>query len=496
MKRKLLFTEANSGTKDANNVTLSTLLGAADDKEGQKIIRYIRGESVDGYRVRPDGWKLGDIAYSSPVIWGEMVYVGANDGMLHAFDVNTGEEKWAFIPNNLLAKLKDLTLPEYCHEYFVDLSPKVAEVYVGGFKKTVLVGGERGGGDFFFALDITTAQDPATVQPVWEFTDQFLGESWTFPTVERCWLDGAERWVVFVGSNFNTKDSKGYLFAVDVVTGLKMGKELQLTGAPENSLPSLRAIDFDQDGYADKIFVGALSGPLFLSEIGTKADPSTWGSKTKHLFTAQKDQPITVPTSLSLYRELGQTHVMAYFGTGKYFTLADKDDKTLQSFYAIKDNAVKVGIGGLADQTDASVCTPILTEFGWYMDLNKNPGERVISSSLVLGGYVFFATFQPSDDPCEAGGIARLYVINYDNGCVPAGPVIDADGDGDVDGDDMDDMIDGRSIDIGYGVPSDIIFDPTESTIIIQTSDTTIHIFKIDVGQNQLEVESWREVID
>ena len=496
MKRKLLFTEGNSAVNDADNDALSAFLGAADDAEAKKIIRYIRGESVAGYRVRPDGWKLADIAYSSPIIWKDMVYVGANDGMLHAFDVNTGEEKWAFIPNNLLSKLKDLTLPEYCHEYFVDLSPKVADVYVGGVKKTVLVGGERAGGDFFFALDITTAKDPATVQPMWEFTDQFLGESWTFPVVERCWLDGAERWVAFVGSNFNTKDSKGYLFAVDVATGLKMGKELLLTGAPDNSLPSLRAIDSDQDGYTDKIFVGALTGPLFKVEMGTKADPSTWGNTTKHIFTTGKDQPITVPTSLSLYREAGETYIMTYFGTGKYFDLADKDDKTIQSFYAVKDNAVKVGRGGLADQTDASTCTPLQGGFGWYMDLNKNPGERVISSSLVIGGYVFFATFQPSDDPCEGGGIARLYFVNYDNGCVPAGPVIDADGDGDVDSDDMDDMVDGRSIYIGYGLPSDIIFDPTESTIIIQTSDTTIHVFKVDVGNLELMIHSWREVID
>jgi len=507
INEKLWFTEGNSGTPDADNNKLSDLLGAVNDAEADDIINYIRGESVAGYRVRPDGWKLGDIAYSSPVIWKEMVFVGANDGMLHAFDINTGQEKWAFIPNNLLAKLKDLACTkalcglDYCHEYFVDLSPKVAEIYVGGFKKTVLVGGERGGGNAFFALDIT---DPSAdgVLPMWEFTDQYLGESWTFPTVERCWLGGAERWVAFIGSNFNTKDSKGYLFGVDVATGEKMGFERRLADAPENSLPSLRAIDFDQDGFTDRIFVGSLTGKLFMVEIAKDADanPNGKGWTCKHIFTTQsaggESQPITIPTSLSLYRDMGgETHIMAYFGTGKYFDLADKDDDTVQSFYAIKDNYMALGVGGLADQTEASVCTPMDDEFGWFMNFDKNPGERVISSSMVLGGYVFFTTFQPSDDPCEAGGLARLYVVNYDNGCVPAGPVIDVDGDGDVDQADMDNMIDGRTIDIGYGIPSDIIFDPTESTIIIQTSDTTIHVFKVDVGQNQLEVESWREVI-
>jgi type IV pilus assembly protein PilY1 len=507
MKRKVLFTEANSAAEDAEGQKLYDLLGAAgnteDEKnaEAQKIIRYIRGEDVNGYRARPDGWKLGDIAYSSPVIWKDMAYVGANDGMLHAFDVNTGQEKWAFIPNNLLGKLKDLTLPEYCHEYFVDLSPKVANIN----GKTVLVGGERGGGDAFFALDITDP-DPTKVQPMWEFSDLYLGESWTIPTIERCWLAGAERWVAFVGSNFNTVNSKGYLFAVDMETGQKIGKELCLAGAPENSLPSLRAIDFDQDGYTDTIFVGLLTGKLFMVEIGLEADPSKWAPDTKHIFTTnseivsldpviEKFQPITIPTSLSLYREAGETHIIAYFGTGKYFDLADKADIMVQSFYAVKNNAVKIGSGGLADQTNASVCAPIQDKFGWYMDL-KNPGERVISSALVIGGYVFFTTFQPSDDPCEAGGIARLYFVNYETGCVAAAPIIDINGDDEVTPDDKIDGAVPRSIEIGYGLPSDIIFDPEESTIIIQTSDTTIHVFKVDVGANELVVESWREVVD
>jgi type IV pilus assembly protein PilY1 len=494
MNTKVFFTETNSTTIDADNNKLSDLLGAVDDAEAKKIIGYIRGSHVDGYRLRKGGLKLGDIAYSSPVISGNMVYVGANDGMLHAFDINTGEEKWAFIPNNLLGKLKDLTLPEYCHEYFVDLSPKVAQISAGGLMKKVLVGGERGGGNAFFALDITDAQDPALVQPMWEFRDKYLGQSWTVPAVARTWLGGAERWVAFIGSAQGNKDTKGYLFAVDVATGEKMGTELLLTGAPENQLPSLRAIDFDQDGYADRVFVGCITEKLFVVEVGANADPKSW--KSNHILSTDPGQPISVSTSLSLYKEEGQTHVVAYFGTGKYYTLADKSDLTLQSFYAVKDNAVKVGKGGLANQTNPGNCADILGGFGWYIDLVEGPGERVVSSSLVIGGYVFFTTFQPSDDPCEAGGIARLYCVNYDNGCVPAAPVFDYNRDGVVDEGDMVGGAVPRTIVIGHGVPSDIVFDPSESTIIIQTSDTTIHQFKVDVLSKRLTVHSWREVID
>ncbi|MFX1553974.1 MAG: pilus assembly protein [Promethearchaeota archaeon] len=494
MNAKVLFSEANSGVGDSDGNKLWELLGAASDAEGKKIIRYIRGSSENGYRVRKDGWKLGDIAYSSPIISGDMAYVGANDGMLHAFDINTGQEKWAFIPNNLLGKLKDLTLPEYCHEYFVDLSPKVAEINVNGVYKKVLVGGERAGGKAFFALDITQAQDPATVQPMWEFSDPALGGTWTIPAIAPCRFNQGEMWVAFIGSAQGNKDTKGYLLAVDVATGEKLGTELLLTGAPENQLPSLRAIDFDYDGYADRVFVGCITEKLFLVEVGPRADPKGW--KGTHILSTDPGQPISVPTSLSLYKEGGQTHVMAYFGTGKYYTLDDKTDLKVQSFYAVKDNAVKVGKGGLTNQTDPDTCTSLLGGFGWYIDLVEGPGERVVSSSLVVGGYVFFTTFQPSDDPCEAGGIARLYVVGYEDGCVPSEPVLDINDDRVVDENDKIGGTVPRTIRLGYGLPSDIIFDPSESNIIIQTSDTTIHVFKVDVLSNKLTVHSWREVFE
>ncbi len=492
ISRKVLFTENMSSTTDADNVKLSDMLGADDDAEAKKVIRYIRGASEIGYRDRK-GWKLGDITYSTPLILEDMVYVGANDGMLHAIDVATGDEKWAFIPNNLLPKLKDLTLLDYCHEYFVDLAPKVVDVFTGGVHKRLLIGGERAGGDAFFALDITDPS-PAGVQPLWEFSDPYLGESWTIPTIEKCFLNGQERYVAFLGSSFGNKDTKGYLFAVDALTGQKMGTELVLTGSPDNVMPSLRAIDRDMDGFSDLIFVGCLQEKFFVVEIGPGNDPKYW--KSSHILSTQPGQPISVPTSLSLYREDGQDHVMSYFGTGKFFTLADKTDLTLQTFYAVKDNAVKVGKGGLADQTNAGMCTDILGGFGWYIDLVEGPGERVLSSALVAGGYVFFTTFQPSDDPCEAGGIARLYVVNYDNGCVPAEPVVDINGDGVVDENDKIGGTIPRSFEIGYGVPSDIIYDAADSTIVIQTSDTTIHVFKVDLGNKRLTVHSWREVLD
>jgi type IV pilus assembly protein PilY1 len=143
-----------------------------DSDESRDIINYIRGDtSEDGgkYKNR-GGWLLGDIIHSTPVHVGppsgwysgtllpefatypdfrsdnsgrkKMVYVGANDGMLHAFDAATLQEDWAFIPEKLIPKLKELTVAD-CHQYFVDLTPYVRDVFdeSDGEWKTVLFGG-------------------------------------------------------------------------------------------------------------------------------------------------------------------------------------------------------------------------------------------------------------------------------------------------------------------------------------------------------------------
>jgi type IV pilus assembly protein PilY1 len=220
---------------------------------------------------------------------------------------------------------------------------------------------------------------------MWEFTDAYLGKSWSVPTIARCLIGGQERSVVFMGSSYGNKDSKGYLFAVDAITGQSIGNKKLLTGAPFNVLPSIRAIDTDADEYADRIFVGCLQEMLFVVEIGPEADPNKWTSS--HILSTDPGQPISVPTSLSVYHETAVQHldltVMAYFGTGKYFTLDDKTDLTLQSFYAVKDNAVKVGKGGLANQTNPDTCTPIEEGFGWYIDLVEGPGERPSSPAMI-----------------------------------------------------------------------------------------------------------------
>ncbi len=188
-------------------------LGLIDREEAMEIVRYVRGEDIPGWRSRivdlpgdasaeEKTWLLGDIVNSSPhgvnapqerydfeygdttyktfkdqyVNRRQMIYVGANDGMLHAFNGGVwdpgnhsldalghklGAEMWAYVPMNLLPHLQWLKAPDYSHVYYVDGSPQAFDVNIfpddaihpGGWGTILVVGMGFGGGDFPLDLD-------------------------------------------------------------------------------------------------------------------------------------------------------------------------------------------------------------------------------------------------------------------------------------------------------------------------------------------------------
>ena len=213
--------------------------------------------------------KIGDIVHSTPMVVGtppffyafdnyasfkrnlsvtnpreKMAYVGSNDGLLHAFSLETGQERWAFLPKSLQAKLNeagngasyDPCSTSYCHRYLLDGSPQVADVYgvFGGASKwrTMLVVGQRGGGTAYTALDVTRGESFGAgadqAKFLWELTDAELGESWSEAAIERVSYPGggtgAAAWGVFVSSGYHENDNlqynkEGYLYGVEAASG-------------------------------------------------------------------------------------------------------------------------------------------------------------------------------------------------------------------------------------------------------------------------------------
>jgi type IV pilus assembly protein PilY1 len=540
---KTALVTVNATAKDVDQTQLFEHLNAANAAEGKDIIRFIRGADVEGFRDR-GGHRLGDIIHSSPVVVGapqgyfnasdyvgfrrehatrkRMLYVGANDGMLHAFYLDGpegGKEAWAFIPNNLLGKLRDLTSPDYddCHEFFVDSTPIVTDVFIdpdgAGPEsqqwRTLLIGGERQGGSAYFALDITNPA-PDQFKPLWQFSDKRLGESWSRPAVERVRAGDRDKWLGFVGSGFNrdeTGDGRGYLFAIDLESGGHFGDPIPLEGDAGNVLTSPRGVDINGDDYADALFAGDHTGELWRFNITDQTgaaktyepiDPVDW--ECQKLFRTLPDQPITLPVGLSFYcaspADKTCQNLFVYFGTGKFLTTDDKTDFSIQSFYAIKaersegsamtrDDLVNRTTNACEEVPDPSKIN------GWYVDLEA-PGERVSSPPLVMRGLVFFLTFVPEEDPCSAGGTTWLYYREFDTGCIPDEPIF-AGGPGGGGGDGQRGRPVGKVL-IGPGYAPDLVYHARTQDMLIQTSDRAIHAKKLNPPQGSIMNYAWREV--
>ncbi|MEE8060664.1 MAG: PilC/PilY family type IV pilus protein, partial [Gemmatimonadales bacterium] len=245
----------------AKIASVRTALNVTQDLDGNAVVNSNDGNWLIDYVRGTNGtnpaWKLGDIYHSSPVLIGppsssyvdlnldrtidtsfttfrisyatrdRVLYAGSNAGVLHAFhagtwtgsdyDTGTGAERWAFVPPNLLPQLQDMVST---HTYYVDGPPKAADVWLDGNSDgvkaanewhTVLVTGERRGGNAYFALDITnpgTAAFPNPPAYLWTFTDLNLGQTWSQAAIGkvRLSLDSGsttiERWVAFVGGGY------------------------------------------------------------------------------------------------------------------------------------------------------------------------------------------------------------------------------------------------------------------------------------------------------
>lgn len=563
---RVVFTYMGSATPTrqsfaATNDTLKTELMAdwnATITETADIINFIRGaKTYEGVKYyNRDGWPLGDIIYSTPLVVGPpkfhysehdyqsfkndhrdrdaTIYVGANDGMLHAFDASDGSERWAFIPENLLPSLKTLTTGA-CHRYYVDLGPVGADVAekngASWTWKTILIGGTRLGGTEYFCLDITDP-DSGAVSVLWDtipFSDR---KASTTPTIGRVKVkqlvgDPLEKWVAIITSGYHEGDSTGRITALNVITGTKeliwdesgttvdeLPTQAKSGSNPYYTLSSPTALDSDRDGYLDLIYAGDTEGTLW--KFYHDYEDLLW--KSVQLFQTG-GQPITSPPEL-VFDEDGKLRI--YFGTGQYLVGVDKQDTRRNSFYClIEEKVTDAGLNTghytattqrtketLEDLTAVTTETQFealtggnetiadrVNHHGWYFDLDNPaegfPSERSLEKPLTIAGVVFFTTFIPNEDVCGYGGDARLYYVNYKRG-LPGRAGSQLAVTGGTEGQ--------RYKDLGSGLPTKTVYyfdkQTRENKLFIQTSDTTIHQETLNIQSRPMGIISWRTLAD
>lgn len=394
-----------------------------------------------------------------------MVYVGANDGMLHAFNANTGDEVWAYVPSLLMPTLYRLADKFYAtgHQFYVDGSPTVGDVYFGGAWHTILVGGFNAGGRGYYALDIT---DPANPKALWEFTGANMGLSYGRPEITKL-ADGT--WTVMFTSgynNVNPGNGQGYLYVVNAESGLAVhtigtgqGSDTGTvagicTTAPcPSGLAQIRAWveNTRYDNTTTKVYGGDIFGNLWRFDVNGTFGAS--GVEAQLLVTLRG--PAGAVQSLTARPELGKVagSSVVFVGTGRYLGATDLNNAEVQSIYAIKDNDISASLGSPRDSVGATgfvqqtlsdgtcpspvppatdppnpYCVPgtpirtattnpvnFATQKGWFVDL---PGarERANTDPQLALGTLAVTTNLLDPTACTVGGTSFVSFLDYKTG--------------------------------------------------------------------------------
>jgi type IV pilus assembly protein PilY1 len=471
----------------------ATVLGNPTHAAGD-IIDYIRGRDVfdeDGDSEVFENREVitGDVLHSQPLVVqyvypngsaNTMVFFGSNDGMLHAVldstdsnidtpggEIQHGTEEWAFIPPDQLPRLKDI-VEGSGHQYFVDASPRAfrEDVNNNGVldaeDRIIIVCGQGKGGSSYFALDVTDYQNPVflwRIIPAEEFSSDVvipeLGQSWSEPQfgyVKTSDSDTTGTPVFFIGGGYSSDNSAGAtVLAVDVVTGdvvrQFLNDSVDITDMNFSFTSSVSALDEDNNGFVDKIYIGDLGGQLWRIgqfEVDSAGNALVFPDSDENINSWQAQVFFRAPTFLmdATYHTrkfhyppsvtLEKGYDLVFIGTGDR-EMACRPDTAPDRIYCLKDThtAATFTEMNLADVTIPTDPVPDLKiagdvdgngemDMGWYIRLVDSTGtgigEKVLAKGTVFYKTYYITTFIPTNDPCVPGGDSAILALNYKTG--------------------------------------------------------------------------------
>lgn len=480
---------------------------------------YIKGdtslEERNGGLLRNRTTVLGDIVGSSPAYVDETqtLYVGANDGMLHAFDATSGDELFAYVPNIInFGNLATLSRGDYTHKFFVD-GPIAVSPRTLTSNRNFLIGALGKGGKGLYGLDVTSPGSFSASDVEWELADTPLNNMGLVmgrPVLARV-KSGAV--AAIVGNGVNSTNERAVLIVVNLQTGAVI-REID-TGAGSTATPnglSAPTAVLGPDGrtmaYA---YAGDRLGNVWKFDM-TDESPAAWTAT--RLFTARSNdgsgavQPITSGVTVATDPRTYKRWVL--FGTGSYVTTTEADDKTAltQSMYGFVDSDTVVGYSDLQKRNinntgsfqngypvrtfDAQASLPTDKE-GWFVNLPGN-GERVVQDSQVVANILITASMIPVGDACEASGTGYINAVDAFTGTSAGKSFFDLDGDG-VSTDTVIGGVPVGSVNFGVGMPTLPIF--LDGKLVVGGTGGTLGSEKPGAGgivRNIWGRVSWREV--
>ncbi len=560
--RKLYtYTGTNAALTDSSNafsktnVALSAAtLNVTDAAAKDKLIDFTYGldaydENTNGNLTEKRSWLLGDILHANPLavnystystsiasnesnctVNKSIIYVGSNDGMLHAFKDCDGSEAWAFIPPEVLGNLKDIN--GQLHTYAVDATPSVylydqnknGNIETANDKVILLFGTRRGGGlnsaptkGSYYALDVS---DPTAPRYLWSLSNASanfaeLAESWGEARVVKLKVGTATKIAALIVGGYDNmnEDSRfGHtqtfsgsatvsnsvsgagnvtssgslaqgsprgrgLYAVEIATlnsagvpsfassgsriwGVVKGGSTDYTSTPATHAgmdfsfaADITTLDVDGNGYVDRLYTTDVGGNLWRFDVGSTT-VSDW--KAYKIFSTNPVPGASTDTGRKMfYRPVATLEASAtikargndaliFMGSGdrehplntavidRIYAVRDKGQISAKSESDLLDvtsdqlqTATTANSGSAANPTVGSVdyyLKQLRTNFGWYIRLDQNQGEKVLAAPALLNKIAYFTTFTPgasiSADPCKPSnlGTGRIYVLNYATG--------------------------------------------------------------------------------
>jgi type IV pilus assembly protein PilY1 len=407
------------------------------------------------------------------------VYIGSNDGMLHALNATTGQEIFCYVPNMVYGHLSELSLPSYNHKYYVDGTATAATVN----NKEILVCGLGKGAKGYFGLNITNPGSPVAL---WEYTgDDDLGYSFSKAIIINTEEEGR---VVMFGNGYDSVSETAALFFLDPEDG-SLIKKIDTGETSCNGLATPSAVDVNGDGAADFVFAGDLHGNMWKFDIRGAASGWKVYYGDQPLVSVGNSagvvQPITTAPEVMLdcarsdFSRQG-AGMMVLFGTGRYLNNDDFGNADIQSFYGVWDwgdiwekksgyDIAKTKYLGIVEGAErllsnidgASLQEQTVSDAGngwksmsnnqveWY-DPETNTGEHmgwvfdmpaegergVREPDLIGNGVLELISIIPSSSPCECGGNSILYRVSACSGGYTSDPQFDTNDDGKIDEED------------------------------------------------------------
>jgi len=382
------------------------------------------------------------------------VFVSTNGGMLHAIDTDNGDEKFAFMPDEMLKQAYDLVRSPPLSEdnirslYGMDgswVAYRTAKSN-GDADDVYIYGGMRRGGSNYYALDVSDIDNPRLewrIRGGWMADSDDadpdsgfarLGQSWSTPTLTRVKVgDTIKPVLVFgggyspddhdtAGSRANKDDLGNAVYMVDAMNGdllWSVGSDNvthQVSDMKWGVPGGIAVVDLNLDGLADFLYFGDLGGQLFRINLDNTGDSdSDLVEGVVRLAslggTGAQDHRRFYEAPAVGYQRSGLSETL-YVAIGSGYRAHPLDETTEEGFFLVADHNFRgtsqpANVVTLSDLPNVAGTSPPTLDGsgdGWRVAFRRS-GEKVMSSPTIFQGSVMFTTYKPSDvdqdaDPC------------------------------------------------------------------------------------------------